>query len=93
MAESQRLPYRGHHAQAGANPELQSLFRKMARLYCVPSEVLILFDGPAKPAIKRGKRVIKTPPWLTEPFKRFAEALGFTIRTVGHVHDARARST
>ncbi|KAG1883401.1 PIN domain-like protein, partial [Suillus subluteus] len=81
MAESQHIPYRGH-AQAGANAELKSLFRKLARLYCTPSEVIIVFDGPAKPAIKRGTHVIKTPPWLTEPFKHFAQTLGFAV------HDA-----
>jgi Holliday junction resolvase YEN1 len=81
MAESQHIPYRGH-AQAGANAELKSLFQKLARLYCIPSEVIFVFDGPAKPAIKRGKHVMKAPPWLTEPFKHFAQTLGFAVHDV-----------
>jgi Holliday junction resolvase YEN1 len=74
-------PYRGH-AQAGANAELKSLFQKLACLYCIPSEVIFVFDGPAKPAIKRGKHVMKAPPWLTEPFKHFAQTLGFAVHDV-----------
>ncbi|KAG2055821.1 hypothetical protein BDR06DRAFT_1006659 [Suillus hirtellus] len=46
------------------------------------NEVIIIFNGPAKPAIKRGKHVMKTPPWLIEPFKHFVEMLGFAV------HDA-----
>ncbi|KAF9234581.1 PIN domain-like protein [Melanogaster broomeanus] len=37
----------------------------------------VVFDGPEKPPFKRGKKVISTPPWLTEHFKRFASAFGF----------------
>ncbi|KAG1808697.1 PIN domain-like protein, partial [Suillus subaureus] len=55
---------------------------KLAHLYCIPSEVIVIFDGPAKPTIKRGTHIMKTPPWLTEPFKHFAQTLGFAV------HDA-----
>ncbi|KAG1781311.1 hypothetical protein EV702DRAFT_1042428 [Suillus placidus] len=52
------------------------------RLGVDANEVIIIFDGPAKPAIKRGTHVMKTPPWLTEPFKHFALTLGFAIHDV-----------
>ncbi|KAG1763424.1 hypothetical protein EV702DRAFT_978431, partial [Suillus placidus] len=76
------------HAQAGPNPELKSLFKKLAHLYCILCEVRIVFDGPAKPTIKRGMHVVKTPPWITEPFKHFAQVLGFTVHNA--VGDAEA---
>ncbi|KAI5982397.1 PIN domain-like protein [Pisolithus orientalis] len=69
--------FRHGHAQCGQNPELRTLFYKLAHLYRTPADVLFVFDGPQKPAIKRGKKVVTIPPWLTTYFKDFASAFGF----------------
>ncbi|KAF9232474.1 PIN domain-like protein, partial [Melanogaster broomeanus] len=76
MAECQHS-FRHGHAQCGPNPELRTLLYKLARLCRTPADILLVFDGPEKPPLKRGKKVVHTPPWLTEPFKRFASAFGF----------------
>ncbi|KAI6137809.1 PIN domain-like protein [Pisolithus tinctorius] len=64
-------------SNCGQNPELRTLFYKLAHLYCTPANILFVFDGPQKPAIKRGKKVVTIPPWLTTYFKDFASAFGF----------------
>ncbi|KAI6028392.1 PIN domain-like protein [Pisolithus orientalis] len=61
----------------GQNPELRTLFYKLAHLYHTPANILFVFNGPQKPAIKRGKKVVTIPPWLTTYFKDFASAFGF----------------
>ncbi|KAI5982619.1 hypothetical protein F5J12DRAFT_944644 [Pisolithus orientalis] len=61
----------------GQNPELRTLFYKLAHLYRTPADILFVFDGLQKPAIKRGKKVVTIPPWLTTYFKDFASAFGF----------------
>ncbi|KIO00204.1 hypothetical protein M404DRAFT_153442 [Pisolithus tinctorius Marx 270] len=69
--------FRHGHAQCGQNPELRTLFYKLAHLYHTPANILFVFDGLQKPAIKRGKKVVTIPPWLTTYFKDFASAFGF----------------
>ncbi|KAF9236254.1 PIN domain-like protein [Melanogaster broomeanus] len=76
MAQCQHS-FRHGHAQCGPNPELRTLLYKLAHLCCTPANILLVFDGPEKLPLKRGKKVVSTPPWLTEPFKRFASAFGF----------------
>jgi Holliday junction resolvase YEN1 len=75
---------RGFHAQAGENPELCVLFYRLARLVKLPVTAIFVFDGPKRPAIKRGKRVKSMPHWLTRGFKELIAAFGF------HSHMVRA---
>jgi Holliday junction resolvase YEN1 len=74
--ESQ-IPFRFHHSQAGANPELRTLFFRLARLLQFPVNLLFIFDGEGRPSIKRGKKVIKTPHWLTERVQEMLGLFGF----------------
>ncbi|KAI6025978.1 PIN domain-like protein [Pisolithus orientalis] len=61
----------------GRTQELRTLFYKLAHLYRTPADVLFVFDGLQKPAIKWGKKVVTIPPWLTTYFKDFASAFRF----------------
>ena len=52
LVESQ-IPFRLHHSQAGANPELRTLFFRLAQLLQFPVILLFIFDGEERPPIKR----------------------------------------
>jgi hypothetical protein len=74
--------FRHNHAQAGASPELRTLFYRLANLLHCPAFVVFVFDGSEKVARKRGKKVVKKPHWLTNDTKRLIEAFGFSWYTV-----------
>jgi len=46
------IPFRYAHHQAGENPELRTLFYRLARLHRLPVAVIVVFDGDAGPPIK-----------------------------------------
>jgi Holliday junction resolvase YEN1 len=75
-------PFRYAHAQAGENPELRTLFFRLARLLRLCVAVLFVFDGSGRPSLKRGKQVIKQEHWLATPFREMIEAFGFDCHTV-----------
>ncbi|KAF8229815.1 hypothetical protein L208DRAFT_1284988, partial [Tricholoma matsutake] len=52
------------------------------QLLKLPVTAVFIFDGPKRPLIKHGKRVIANPHWLTQGLKEFVVAFGF------HVHMA-----
>jgi holliday junction resolvase YEN1 len=66
-----------HHSQAGENPELRTLFFRLARLLRVPVTVVFVFDGPIRPSMKRGKSVATKSHWLTSSFQELITAFGF----------------
>jgi hypothetical protein len=76
MVQCQQAFHVGH-AQAGENPELRTLFYKLARLHRSLVDVILVFDGPKRPSVKRGKHVVKTMPWLTQRLVEFASTFGF----------------
>ncbi|KAJ7242309.1 hypothetical protein C8J57DRAFT_1526343 [Mycena rebaudengoi] len=43
--------------------------------------VVFVFDGPGRPALKHGKRVIAKPHWLTDEFQVLIEVFGFYFYT------------
>jgi holliday junction resolvase YEN1 len=65
------------HAQAGKNPELRVLYYRLARLLMLPVTAIFVFDGPKRPAVKRGKKVRAKPHWLTNGFRELVAAFGF----------------
>ncbi|KII93125.1 hypothetical protein PLICRDRAFT_66197, partial [Plicaturopsis crispa FD-325 SS-3] len=68
-----------HHAsaQAGLNPEMRSIFTRLARLYQAPVTPIFVFDGPDRPPIKRGKRVSTQPNWMNPAVKELLRGFGF----------------
>lgn len=77
LNECQAQFFHRHHAQMGENPELRTLFHRLARLLQMCIIPVFVFDGPDRPHQKRGKRVLTKPHWLTDRFKEFVEAFGF----------------
>jgi hypothetical protein len=76
------IPFRYAHHQAGENPELRTLFYRLARLHRLPVAVIVVFDGDAGPPIKRGVQVIRNRHWLEEPFRMLVRLFGFVIHSV-----------
>jgi Holliday junction resolvase YEN1 len=64
-------------AQAGENPELRVLYFRLARLLKLPVTAVFVFDGPKRPAVKRGKQVRPKPHWLTHGLEALVTAFGF----------------
>ncbi|KPA35518.1 flap endonuclease gen 1 [Fusarium langsethiae] len=48
--------FQNQAAQGGTNPEIRTLFYRLARLLTCPVEPIFVFDGPYKPTIKRNKQ-------------------------------------
>ncbi|OBZ78714.1 Flap endonuclease GEN 1 [Grifola frondosa] len=76
LAKCQK-PFMYAHASAGQNPELRTLFYRLARLFSLPLTAVFVFDGPNRPSIKRGKKVIKAQHWLTAGAMRLIGDFGF----------------
>jgi hypothetical protein len=77
-----QFAFRAGHAQAGENPELRTIFYKLAHLLPIPITPLFVFDGAQRPSMKRGVRVAKKPNWLTRPMQELIGAFGFEYYTV-----------
>ena len=69
--------FRHHHAGAGQNPELRTLFYRLAAILAMPAHVVFMFDGPGRPQVKRGKQVRGRSHWLARPFQELIDAFGF----------------
>ncbi|KAI0776325.1 PIN domain-like protein, partial [Trametes elegans] len=65
------------HAQSGENPELRTLFYRLAMLAEHPIHLIFVADSPLRPRIKRGKQVKTTLHWLAEGMRHFVNAFGF----------------
>ncbi|KAI5990448.1 hypothetical protein EDD15DRAFT_2280291 [Pisolithus albus] len=68
------------YGREGENPELRTLFFRCCRLLQSPLLPLFVFDGPKRPAVKRGKRVGGNTHWLTTGMKNIIQAFGFEWR-------------
>ncbi|KAG9311064.1 hypothetical protein JVU11DRAFT_8969 [Chiua virens] len=68
------------YGREGENPELRTLFFRCCRLLQSPLLPLFVFDGPNRPAVKRGKRVGGNIHWLTQGMKNIIDAFGFEWR-------------
>jgi Holliday junction resolvase YEN1 len=66
-----------HHVSSGANPELRTLFYKLAHLLKSCVVPVFVFDGPGRPAIKRNRLVRQNAHWLTEDLREMIDAFGF----------------
>jgi Holliday junction resolvase YEN1 len=66
----------------GENPELRSLFYKLANLLRYPIMPIFVFDGSRRAANKRGVLVITKPHWLVKPLKEMLDLFGFLHYTV-----------
>ncbi|KAJ7184125.1 PIN domain-like protein [Mycena filopes] len=56
---------------------LQKLFYQLCQLSLAPLTIVFVFDGPGRPPIKRGTRVLYRPSWLDQQLKVMISAFGF----------------
>ncbi|KAJ7926483.1 PIN domain-like protein, partial [Mycena leptocephala] len=56
---------------------LEKLFYQLGNFSLAPRTMVFFFDGPGRPSIKRGTRVIYRPPWLVQHLKTMITAFGF----------------
>ena len=61
----------------GQNPELRTLFYRLAWLSQACVVPVFVFDGLARPAMKRGHLVRKLRHWMTPFFQNMITAFGF----------------
>ncbi|KAJ7887588.1 PIN domain-like protein [Mycena olivaceomarginata] len=59
------------------SPELVVLFARCSRLFRLPFIPVFVFDGPARPRMKRGKIIRGNEHWLTSSFKLMLNGFGF----------------
>ncbi|KAF8126597.1 PIN domain-like protein [Boletus edulis] len=69
--------FRYNHAGAGANPELRTLFYRLAALLSIPLHAVFIFDGPARPCEKRQKHVRRPHHWLAPAFQEMLTVFAF----------------
>lgn len=75
--------YHAKFAYAGENPELRAFFYRCCRQVVGRNITpVFVFDGPHRPAEKRGKPVIRGDHWWVNAIKTFVNALGFEWRQV-----------
>lgn len=77
MGQAEAVFFHPGHATAGQNPELRTLFFKLAKLLNTCILPIFVFDGPLRPAVKRGQNVVPIAHWLTNDFKELIDAFGF----------------
>jgi len=73
------------HSQSrreGENPEFRLMFFRLAKLLSEPILPLFVFDGPKRPAWKRGIQISKKPHWMIHGVKTMIRAFGFEWRQV-----------
>jgi Holliday junction resolvase YEN1 len=69
--------------KSGENPDIQTMMWKLCHYLKLPVTLVFVFDGPSRPKIKRGTKVVTTPLWLIQHFERLVEVFGFYVH---HVH-------
>lgn len=65
--------YHNIHTQAGENPELRTLFFRLAHLLRYPITVIFVFDGPERPDYKRRMVVKKKEHWVIKHFSEIIQ--------------------
>ncbi|KAJ7603607.1 PIN domain-like protein, partial [Mycena polygramma] len=66
------VPFQGQQI-----PALKIFFYQLCQLSKAPVILIFVFDGPHKPSVKRGKRVVHRPTALVEHIKRLIKAFGY----------------
>ncbi|KAJ7793752.1 hypothetical protein B0H14DRAFT_2393159, partial [Mycena olivaceomarginata] len=57
---------------------LETIFYQLCNLLEAPVTPVFVFDGPGRPAVKRGiHRVRKNPPWIINHLKELLTAFGY----------------
>jgi hypothetical protein len=70
----------------GQKLALEKIFYQLCNLSLAPVTLVFVFDGPGRPSIKRGTRVISRPLWLVDHLKKMIMYFVF------HFYDASLES-
>ncbi|KAG1889052.1 PIN domain-like protein [Suillus fuscotomentosus] len=77
------------HAQTGQNPALRTFLFRLARLACLPVQLVFVFDGNQRPQIKRGHRVSTNDHWMVKPTQRLLNV--FNVQWITAAGEAEAQ--
>ncbi|KAJ7864359.1 PIN domain-like protein, partial [Mycena leptocephala] len=66
-----------HPGIGGQKLVLEKLFYQLCNFLLAPMTPVFMFDGPGRPHIKRGTRVIHRPLWLIEHLKTMISGFGY----------------
>ncbi|PWN47206.1 hypothetical protein IE53DRAFT_262463 [Violaceomyces palustris] len=69
--------FHSQSGQGGSNPQLRTLFYRLARLLSLPILPLFVFDGASRPSFKRGRHVAGVTHPIQRPFVALIHAFGF----------------
>ncbi|KAJ7098522.1 PIN domain-like protein, partial [Mycena belliarum] len=61
---------------------LEKLFYQLCNFLLAPATFVFIFDGPGRPSMKRGTKVVHRPLWLIQHLKAMIKSFGF------HLYDA-----
>ena len=75
--QSSAVFHNSSHVSLGQNPEIRTLFYKLARLLGTCAVPVFVFDGECRPSTKRGHLVRTFPYWITDDLRRLIDAFGF----------------
>ena len=72
----------------GPNPALRTIFFRLGRLAAMPVTIVVVLDGPLRPGIKRGKKVLSHEYEDIKHFAALVKAFGFHVHQVGEFLDS-----
>ncbi|KAF6751253.1 PIN domain-like protein [Ephemerocybe angulata] len=67
----------GSWSRIGRNTECRTLSMHLEQLARLPATIVIVFDGPKRPDLKRGTRTSYKEHYLTKQFRQLNEGFGF----------------
>lgn len=73
-----------------AGGELRILFSKLAIYLQSPATFVFVFDGPGRPGVKRGTKIIHREPRWTKQAKELIQYFGYHVHQVRHLYFCRS---
>ena len=80
--QCQQQRWQRANPQSGMNPALRVFFLRVANLARQPIQLIFCYDGPNRPARKRGKNVRVRDHWMVKPTRRILDAFNIAWHEV-----------
>jgi hypothetical protein len=80
--QCQQQRWQRANPQSGMNPALRVFFFRVANLVRQPIQLIFCYDGPNRPARKRGKNVCARDHWMVKPTRRILDAFNIAWHEV-----------
>ncbi|KAJ7693366.1 PIN domain-like protein [Mycena rosella] len=68
-----------HPGVGGQTLVLEKLFYQLCNFSLAPVTLVFIFDGPGRPSVKRGTKVIYRPAWLIQHLKTMITSFGYYV--------------